>query len=106
MVKITYIAHDGTEKMVDVPVGVTIMEGAIQNGIDGIEAVCGGNCYCGTCRIYVAKGWLEKLAPPAEEELGMIEASGEEDPSARLACQIPVTEALDGIRVTTPEFQK
>ena len=106
MVKITYIAHNGTEKLVDVPVGISMMEAAIQNGVDGIEAVCGGNCYCGTCRIYVAEGWLEKLAPPAEEELGMIEASGEEDPSARLACQIPVTEALDGIRVTTPEFQK
>ena len=106
MVKITYVTHEGTEKDVDVPVGTTIMEGAIQNGVDGIEAVCGGNCYCGTCRIYVAQGWQEKLNPAVEEELAMIEASGEEDPNARLACQIPVTEALDGIRVTTPEFQK
>ena len=106
MVKITYITHGGTEQQVDVPVGMSMMEAAIQNGVDGIEAVCGGNCYCGTCRIYVAEGWLEKLAPAEEQELDMIEASGEEDPSARLACQIPVTEALDGIRVTTPEFQK
>jgi 2Fe-2S ferredoxin len=106
MVKVTYIAHDGTEQQVDVPVGSTLMEGAIQNGVDGIEAVCGGNCYCGTCRIYVASEWMAKLVPPAEEELDMIEASGEEDASARLACQIPVTEELDGIRVTTPAFQK
>ncbi len=106
MVKITYITHDGTEQAVDVPVGISMMEAAIQNGVDGIEAVCGGNCYCGTCRIYVADGWLDKLNPAAEEELAMIEASGEEDPRARLACQIPVTETLDGIRVTTPEFQK
>jgi ferredoxin, 2Fe-2S len=106
MVKITYVTHEGTEQDVDVPVGTTIMEGAIHNGVDGIEAVCGGNCYCGTCRIYVAQGWQDKLSPAAEEELAMIEASGEENPNARLACQIPVTEALDGIRVTTPEFQK
>ena len=106
MVKVTYIAHDGSETQVDVPVGTTLMEAAIQNGVDGIEAVCGGNCYCGTCRIYITDQWLEKLAPAQEEELAMIEASGEEDPNTRLACQIPVTEALDGIRVTTPEFQK
>ncbi len=106
MVKITYVTHDGAENEVDVPVDMTIMEGAIQNGVDGIEAVCGGNCYCGTCRIYITDQWLEMLAPAQEEELAMIEASGEEDPNARLACQIPVTEALDGIRVTTPEFQK
>jgi 2Fe-2S ferredoxin len=106
MVKITYVSHDGAEKEVDVPVDMTIMEGAIQNGVNGIEAVCGGNCYCGTCRIYITDQWLEKLAPAQEEELAMIEASGEEDPNTRLACQIPVTEALDGIRVTTPEFQK
>jgi 2Fe-2S ferredoxin len=106
MVKITYVTHDGTEKEVDVPVGMSLMEGAIQNGVDGIEAVCGGNCYCGTCRIFVTQDWQQKLNPAADEELAMIEASGEEHPDARLACQIPVTEALDGIRVTTPEFQK
>ncbi len=106
MAKITYVTHDGAENQVEVAVGMTIMEGAIQNGVDGIEAVCGGNCYCGTCRIYISDQWLEKLAPAQEEELAMIEASGEENPNTRLACQIPVTEALDGIRVTTPEFQK
>jgi 2Fe-2S ferredoxin len=106
MVKITYVTNAGAEREVDVPVGLTVMEGAIQNGVDGIEAVCGGNCYCGTCRIYVTAEWQQRLTAPAEEELAMIEASGEDDPDARLACQIPVTEALDGIRVTTPESQK
>jgi 2Fe-2S ferredoxin len=106
MVKITYVTNAGAEREVDVPVGLTVMEGAIQNGVDGIEAVCGGNCYCGTCRIYVTAEWQQRLTPPAEEELAMIEASGEEDPDARLACQIPVTDALNGLRVTTPEFQK
>jgi 2Fe-2S ferredoxin len=106
MVKVTYVAFDGGESTVDVDTGMTLMEGAVQNGVEGIEAVCGGNCYCGTCRIYVAAEWREKLVAPREEELDMIEASGEEDTSARLACQIPVTEAMDGIVVKTPEFQK
>jgi len=106
MVKVTYIAHDGNEQEVEVPVGSTLMEGAIQNGVDGIEAVCGGNCYCGTCRIYIADAWMAKLTPATDEEKDMIEAAGEEDASARLACQIPVTQDLDGIRVTTPAFQK
>lgn len=106
MVSVTYITHEGAESVADVPVGHTLMEGAIQNGIDGIEAVCGGNCYCGTCRIYVANDWLDKLVPAGEEELAMIEAAEDDAPNVRLSCQIPVTEELDGIRVTTPEFQK
>lgn len=105
MAKITFINHNGTEREVDVPVGLSIMEGAIHNGVDGIEAVCSGNCYCGTCRIYVSREWQQKLAPATEDELAMIGASGEERLDARLACQIPVTESLDGIRVTTPESQ-
>jgi 2Fe-2S ferredoxin len=106
MAKITYVAHDGTEAEVDVAAGLSLMEGAIQNGIDGIEAVCGGNCYCGTCRVYIAAEWLDKLKPAEEEEVAMIEASEDEAPNVRLSCQVLVTEALDGIRVTTPEFQK
>lgn len=106
MVNITYVTHDGTEREVDVPVGMSIMEGAILNSVDGIEAVCSGNCYCGTCRIFVTQDWQRKLTPATDEELAMIEASGDEHPDARLACQIPVTDSLDGIRVTTPEFQK
>ena len=86
--------------------GMLLNFNALFEGVAGIEAVCGGNCYCGTCRIFVALEWQQKLQPAAEEELAMIEASGEEHPDARLACQIPVTETLDGIRVTTPEFQK
>jgi 2Fe-2S ferredoxin len=106
MAKITYVTHDGAEATVDVAPGLSLMEGAIQNGVEGIEAVCGGNCYCGTCRVYVAAEWLDKLTPAEDDEIAMIEASEDETPNVRLACQIPVTDALDGIRVTTPEFQK
>jgi 2Fe-2S ferredoxin len=106
MVNVTYITFDGQETVVDVADGMTLMEGAIQNGVDGIEAVCGGNCYCGTCRIYLTADWLAKLAPPEQDELDMIEAAGETDESARLSCQIKVSNDLDGIVVRTPEFQK
>ena len=106
MVSVTYVTHDGKESRVDVPVGRTLMEGAIENGVDGIEAVCGGNCYCGTCRIYLSSDWLIKLPPAEEDELAMIEASEDADPNVRLSCQVKVTEALEGIRLTTPEFQK
>jgi 2Fe-2S ferredoxin len=106
VVSVTYVTHDGVESAVDVPTGHSLMEGAVQNGISGIEAVCGGNCYCGTCRIYVAAEWFQKLAPAEAEELAMIEAAEDNAPNVRLACQIPVDGALDGIRVTTPKFQK
>jgi len=106
MVNVTYVTHDGKESSVEVPAGDTLMEGAIQNGIDGIEAVCSGNCYCGTCRVYLAPEWLAKLPPAHEDELAMIEAADDMTPNVRLSCQIKVTEALEGIRLTTPQFQK
>ena len=106
MVNITYVTHNGKSQSVDVSPGISLMEGAVRNGVEGIDAVCGGNCYCGTCRIYVASEWSQKLPPAEEQELDMIEASGETRSDARLACQIPVTESLEGLVVTTPEFQK
>lgn len=106
MVRVTYVSHAGNATTVEVSPGATLMEAAIQNGVEGIEAVCGGNCYCGTCRVHIAPEWLAKLVPAAEEELAMIEAAGDDDPHARLGCQVPITEAMDGICVTTPEFQK
>jgi 2Fe-2S ferredoxin len=106
MVSVTYVTHDGRESSVDVPIGHTLMEGAIENGVDGIEAVCGGNCYCGTCRIYLSSDWLTRLPPAEDDELAMIEASEDAAPNVRLACQVRMTEALEGIRLTTPEFQK
>lgn len=106
MVSVTYITHDGRESHIDVPVGHSLMEGAVQHGFEGIEAVCGGNCYCGTCRVYLSPTWLAKLPPAEEEELAMIEASEDTAPNVRLSCQVKVTEALEGIRLTTPEFQK
>jgi 2Fe-2S ferredoxin len=106
MVKVTYIAYDGAEKTVEVEPGMSLMEGAVQNGVDGIDADCGGNCYCGTCRVYVSESWREKLGLPNEYEEPMIESTGDTDPSVRLSCQVRVTEDMDGLVVRTPKFQK
>jgi 2Fe-2S ferredoxin len=106
MVKVTYIAYDGAERTVEVEVGMSLMEGAVQNGVDGIDADCGGNCYCGTCRVYVSVIWREKLGLPNEYEEPMIESTGDTDPSVRLSCQVRVTEDMDGLVVRTPKFQK
>ena len=106
MPKITYVEHGGTEHVVDVPVGLTVMEGARDNGIPGIEADCGGACACSTCHVYVDPAWVEKLPAKDDMEEDMLDFAYEPDPArSRLTCQIKVTEELDGLRVQMPEKQ-
>ncbi|AJE48214.1 2Fe-2S iron-sulfur cluster-binding protein [Celeribacter indicus] len=106
MVKITYIEFGGTEHVVDVPVGSTVMEGARDNGIPGIDADCGGACACSTCHVYVAPDWVDKLPERDPMEEDMLDFAFEPDPvRSRLTCQIKVTEALDGLVVNMPEKQ-
>lgn len=106
MAKITYIEHNGTEHTVDVPTGLTVMEGARDNGIPGIEADCGGACACSTCHVYVAPEWVSKLPPKEDMEADMLDFAYEPDPErSRLTCQLKVTDALDGLIVRMPEKQ-
>ncbi|MBW6418202.1 MULTISPECIES: 2Fe-2S iron-sulfur cluster-binding protein [unclassified Celeribacter] len=106
MVKITYVEFGGTEHVVDVPVGRTVMEGARDNGIPGIDADCGGACACSTCHVYVAPEWVEKLPERDDMEEDMLDFAFEPDPvRSRLTCQIKVTEALEGLLVNMPEKQ-
>ena len=106
MVKITYVEHSGTEHVVDVATGLTVMEGARDNNIPGIEADCGGACACSTCHVYVDPAWTEKLTPMDDMEEDMLDFAYEPDPEkSRLTCQIKVTDALDGLRVQMPEKQ-
>ncbi|HEY3743531.1 MAG TPA: 2Fe-2S iron-sulfur cluster-binding protein [Bryobacteraceae bacterium] len=103
---IIYKAHEGGIKQVDVPVGTSVMQGAVKNGVDGIIAECGGNCMCATCHVYVDPGWLDKLEPVSDTEDAMLESTAAERmPNSRLSCQIKVTQELDGLIVTTPESQ-
>lgn len=106
MAKITYIEHNGTEHVVDVPTGLTVMEGARDNNIPGIEADCGGACACSTCHVYVDAAWVYKLPPRDDMEEDMLDFAYEPDPvRSRLTCQLKVSDALDGLVVTMPEKQ-
>ena len=106
MAKITYIEHNGTEHIVEVPNGLTVMEGARDNNIPGIEADCGGACACSTCHVYVSLDWVEKIPAKDSMEEDMLDFAWEPDPNrSRLTCQIKVTDALDGLVVKMPEKQ-
>ena len=105
MAKITYIDAVGVARTVDGEIGSTVMETAIKSGIPGIEAECGGACACSTCHVYVDEAWREKTGETAPMEEDMLDFAFEVRPTSRLSCQIKVTEALDGLVVTTPERQ-
>jgi len=103
--KITYIEFDGTSHEVDVPSGLSVMEGAVDNNIPGIEAECGGACSCATCHVYVDPAWVEKTGGPEHIEQDMLEAAYDLKETSRLSCQIEVSDELDGLVVRMPEHQ-
>ena len=106
MAKITYVEHGGIEHVVEVANGMTVMEGARDNNIPGIEADCGGACACSTCHVYVDPAWVEKLPAKDDMEEDMLDFAYEPSPErSRLTCQLKVTDALDGLRVQMPEKQ-
>lgn len=106
MPKITYVANDGTETVQDVPVGWSVMEGAVQNNIDGIDADCGGCLSCATCHVFVDEAWVEKLPPREDLEDDMLDcAAVDRADNSRLSCQLTVTPELDGLVVRMPEYQ-
>ena len=100
MAKITYIEHNGTEHVIDVKVGLTVMEGAVKNNVPGIDADCGGACACATCHVYVNDGWFDKLPKPSEAEIDMLDMALAVEPNSRLSCQVICSDATDGIKVT------
>ena len=105
MTKITYIEHNGKEHTIDVQNGLTVMEGAVQNDIPGIDADCGGGMACATCHVYVKDDWYNKLNEKSEGEDDMIDQAYDPKKNSRLSCQIIVSDELDGLVVTTPEKQ-
>lgn len=105
MPKITYIEHDGHRFTHDVPLGNSVMEGAVDNGVEGIIAACGGCMNCATCHCYVAPEWLSRVGPPSDEEDEILDNADRRQTNSRLSCQIVVTEALDGLVIDLPESQ-
>ena len=105
MPKITYIEFDGTEHVVEVKKGLSVMEGAIKNNVPGIDADCGGACACATCHVYVDEAYRAVTGEPEPMEQDMLDFAYDVRPNSRLSCQIRVSAALDGLVVTVPERQ-
>ena len=104
--KITYILTDGTSREVEAAKGASVMETAIKNNVKGIDAECGGCLSCATCHVYVDDAWFGKLPAPDEDEADMLGfVAAEQQPTSRLACQIVMSEALDGLVVRIPPTQ-
>jgi 2Fe-2S ferredoxin len=104
---VTYISDAGAATSVDVPVGDSVMEGAIHNSVDGIVAECGGACMCATCHVYVDPAWLARLPAIEEDENAMLDSTASPRlANSRLSCQLRVTKELDGLVVKTPPTQQ
>jgi 2Fe-2S ferredoxin len=106
MPKITYTDNAGKQSEIELPIGATLMEGAIQNDIKGIVAECGGSCMCATCHVYIDENFLDVLPEMEEEEDEMLEgATAERKTNSRLGCQVRVSAAMEGLKVLVPEKQ-
>ena len=105
MPKITYIDNQGNAKTIEVENGLSVMEGAIQNDVPGIDADCGGSMACATCHVYVEEKWFNKISKAEDAEVDMIDMAHEPKNNSRLSCQLIVSDELNGLTVTTPEKQ-
>ena len=105
MAKIKYIEHKGKSHTIDVANGLSVMEGAVQNNIPGIDADCGGSMACATCHVYVKEEWFDKLPKKEDGEEDMIDMAYEPNKFSRLSCQLIVSDELEGLVVNLPEKQ-
>lgn len=105
MASIIYIEFNGKEHAVEVRPGVSVMNGAVQNNIPGIDADCGGACSCATCHVYVDPAWREKVGDPSDLEQSLLDFANNAQANSRLSCQMEVTDDLDGLVVRMPETQ-
>lgn len=105
MGRVTYIAHDGARRTIELADGESLMQGAIEHQVPGIDGDCGGCAACGTCHIHVDAEWLPKVGPATDAERDMLQFADGVAPDSRLACQIRMRAELDGIVVQTPESQ-
>ena len=105
MPRITYVEHNGTTHAIDVPAGTSVMQGAVNHLIPGIEGDCGGLCACGTCHVYVPEEFRAVTGQPEELEQGMLQFAFDVRDESRLSCQIIVSDAMDGLIVHMPKRQ-
>jgi len=105
MPKVTYVDFNGGETTVDVPVGNSVMQGAMDNMVDGVLAECGGACACATCHVIVDDAWADKAGEASSTETEMLDFVDAAEDNSRLSCQIKVTDEMDGLVVRLPESQ-
>jgi ferredoxin, 2Fe-2S len=105
MPKITYVEFNGHEQVLEIPAGLSVMQGAVNNNVRGILAECGGACSCATCHVYIDESWVERLDKKSANEEAMLDAVCDLQPTSRLSCQINVTNELDGLVVRLPAKQ-
>jgi 2Fe-2S ferredoxin len=105
VIKVTFIGFAGGSRAVQVPLGTTLMRAATDNQVPGIDGDCGGNCACATCHVYVGADWLERTGGRTDVEKDMLNCVQDLRSNSRLACQITLTDALDGLVVSLPEAQ-
>ena len=105
MAKVTYIENNGNSHTIEIANGLSVMEGAVQNDIPGIDADCGGGMACATCHVYVNDEWFEKVPEKEDEEEDMLDMAFEPKKNSRLSCQIIVSDELDGLTVSIPSKQ-
>jgi 2Fe-2S ferredoxin len=105
MPKITFFEHDGTRHDVEATAGQSLMRAAVDNGVPGIDADCGGECACATCHVYVDPAWFDKTGARSDMEQSMLSFAAVTQDNSRLSCQIVVDDALDGLVVRLPDGQ-
>lgn len=105
MTSVTFVMTNGQTHSVDIATGMSVMQGAVRAGIQGIDAVCGGAVVCATCRVYVAKEWIGRLPAPSTNEARALDCAVNPEESSRLSCQILVNDSLDGLVVRVPPTQ-
>ena len=106
MPRVTYVSYDGKQTTLDIDEGVSVMQAAMLDGVDGIVAECGGSCMCATCHVYVQEDQLSRCPPMQADEDAMLDGTASpRRPNSRLSCQLVVTPAMDGLVVTMPETQ-
>ena len=100
MPQIVVVNQAGEEREIEAPVGRSLMEAIRDNGFDELLALCGGCCSCATCHVHLDPAFSDKVPPVSEDENDLLDSSDHRDENSRLSCQIPVTDALEGLRVT------
>lgn len=105
MPRVTFVQPDGSRETVEAGPGYSVMEVAMDHGVDGIVAECGGGCTCSTCHVYVHPDWAPRLEPASSDELALLQFAREPADHSRLSCQIDLVPELDGLVVTLPREQ-